>query len=168
MTARDDLVRALEVLAETVKAASAAVQAEYAPVPEPVKAEQPDRFEHRDIDGDWVLVYPHKYPEFQSLLMVETDGDSVRLSQDAVNGLARYLDRYRTDQSDCDPEEVEQCGGTHDRVSVLRLPTDQFYCAGFLSQVAANSSGCSHPRDRHGAQGCVAALGCPCERRNGL
>lgn len=109
---RVDMARALAVLAETARHA-ADLMAAY--VPQSLKAEQPERFEHRDIDNDRVLVYPHDYPEFQSVLMVETDGDSVRLSQDAVNGLAQYLDRYRTDIP-C-PEivgipEGEQCAGT--------------------------------------------------------
>lgn len=100
-------------------------------MPEPVKAEQPERFQHTDTSGDRVLVYPHDYPEFQSVLMVETVGcDSVRLSQEAVNRLAQCLDRYRTDQQDCEgpcspdtngapvtyplPTGFDRCTGTYE------------------------------------------------------
>lgn len=108
-----NLMTAISQLAEAAKLASDRLRDS---LPEPVETEQPERFEHRDIDGDRVLVYPHDYPGFESVLMVETDSDpGVRLSQAAVNRLAQYLDRYRTDQQDCDaPVREHWCGSDSD------------------------------------------------------
>lgn len=76
-------------------------------MPEPAKAEKPDRFEHTDGD-DNLVVRPHH--AFDQTLVTFVNGDGVRLRQDAVNRLAQYLDQYRTDQQDCDVEVPEQCG----------------------------------------------------------
>lgn len=116
----EELVKAMEALAEAAR--NAGLAARVVSLPEPaagvLPAEQPERFEHVDIDGDRVLVYPHDYPEFQSVLMVETEANTnaVRLSQEAVNRLAQYLDRYRTDMPcplPCRGNSMrEECAGT--------------------------------------------------------
>lgn len=82
-------------------------------VPEPVKAEQSVeigsiRFEHTDEDGDWFRVGTRSSKTYPWGL--ETTDNYIHMGQEAVNGLAQYLDRYRTDQQDCDAEVPEQCG----------------------------------------------------------
>lgn len=64
-------------------------------MPEPVKAEKPDRFEHTDGDGDQAVVGEH---HLSGWLRMEVNSSVAHLSPDAVNRLAQYLDQYRTDQ----------------------------------------------------------------------
>lgn len=156
---RQDMNRALSALAKAAQHAGELIAA-YVPKPEPVKAKQPDRFEYRDSDGDRVLVYPHDYPEFESVLMVETDADSVRLSQDAVNGLAQYLDRYRTDVP-CPKivgiPEGEECAGTQHHDGPCSPDADQIGAPVRPQPPEC----CGHLKVNHGPYGCKI-LPCTC------
>ena len=71
----------------------------------------PSWFECTDEDGDRLTVCTQKpdQPEWLMLCCSRSDGDDsvrVQLRQDAINGLAQYLDRYRTDQNDAEPVGV--------------------------------------------------------------
>ncbi len=74
-----------------------------------------DQFEHIDDDGDLVSIGVNHRG-----VMVVSPGDAgmpVRLDQDAVNRLARYLDRHRTDQVDTrEPDSPAEhwCGSDSD------------------------------------------------------
>lgn len=152
-----NLMTAISQLAEAAKLASDRLRDS---LPEPVETEQPERFEHRDIDGDRVLVYPHDYPGFESVLMVETDSDpGVRLSQDAVNRLAQYLDRYRTD-GPC-PGKLghlkyeQQCAGVRGHDGPCSPDADM------IGAPVQPPDCCGHLKQDHGHHGCQV-LPCPC------
>lgn len=147
----EDLVKAMEALAEAARNAGLAARVVKTERPEPVKAGQSDQFECVDRDGDHMSVVPGPLDGEHSLSMRGTTG--AYLNQDAVNGLAQYLDRYRTDQ----PKAV----------AAPDVDLNAFYCAGYDSEQPPRKSGCGHPRRAHGALGCNAVTGCPCERRNG-
>lgn len=59
-------------------------------------AAEPDRFEHTDDDGDSVAVAVTPISRFVLELDTSTTAE-IYLDQDAVNRLAQYLDRHRTD-----------------------------------------------------------------------
>lgn len=172
-----DLVRALAVLAETARHAGEMIAQSL-----PGDAEQPEQFEHTDEDGDTVVMGEHHLPGW---LRASVNDRVVHLSPEAVNGLARYLDRYRTD-TPCPgkPGELrfeDQCAGIQhhdgpcspdaDMIGAPTVDLDQFYCAGYDSEQPPRKSGCGHPRQAHGSLGCNISHGdatqCPCERRGG-
>ena len=104
---------------------------------------EPDRFKYTDEDGDSVSVLPSEpdQPEWLMLCCSGSDGDDpvqVRLRQDAINGLAQYLDRHRTDQNDAEPVGVtslvcDACGHPfHDKLRCGErqlLGTGPYRCA---------------------------------------
>lgn len=75
----------------------------------PATADPSEWFTHTDDDGDTVVFDRTGYP---GRFMVETTEDSeVLLDQDAVNRLAQYLDRHRTDTQCTTFLNGEQCAG---------------------------------------------------------
>lgn len=94
------LIKAMEDLARAARSAGLAARVISLPESEPAKAEKPERFEHTD-GADSLVVRPHH--AFDQTLVTFVNGDGVRLRQDAVNGLAQYLDQYRTDRQ-CSPD----------------------------------------------------------------
>lgn len=124
-------------------------------------ADQPEKFTHTDDHGDGLVVGPMNYyrARYGVLFAEFTEDPSVHLDQDAVNRLAQYLDRYRTDRT--------PCGTEGDKPSPAMDNDDRTEtCAGHVLGAPDHSSGCAHSRLVHGALGCTV-MGCPCVRRNG-
>jgi hypothetical protein len=129
--------------------------AESMPKRHPVKEAVP--FTHSDWDGDTILV-GQVYDGPEGALYVHlAEGKTVHLSPTAVNELAQYLDRYRTDVPQ-DPDAVRTGQPPSHLIGAL--------CAGHFPDRAADKTGCNCFREVHGALGCTVA-GCPCERRGG-
>lgn len=135
--------------------------AESMPKQHPVEKAETKQFEYTDVDGDFVQVghLDGAYDETRVIRVNTQDesGSTVHLSQTAVNELAQYLDRYRTDV----PREPEA-----DRIGQPPSHLIDTLCAGHFPDRAADKTGCDHFREVHGALGCTVA-GCPCERRGG-
>lgn len=124
-------------------------------------ADQPEKFTHTDGHGDGLVVGPMNYyrARYGVLFAEFTEDPSVHLDQDAVNRLAQYLDRYRTDRTPCGTEgDKPSPAMENDDLTEL--------CAGHLLDGPSDSSGCAHSRRYHGIVGCVVT-DCPCVRRNG-
>jgi hypothetical protein len=136
--------------------------AESMPKPHPV-GEKVEPFSHTDPDGDTLEVAP-VYPEPTPCAVLyahKVGGGTVIFDQTAVNELAQYLDRYRTD-------DVEDVADDIDAVRTGQPPSHLIgaLCAGHFPDRAADKTGCDCFREVHGALGCTVP-GCPCERRGG-
>lgn len=119
--------------------------------------EKAEPFSHTDRDGDTVQVAPvYDGPE-GTMYVHLAEGKTAHLSQTAVNELAQYLDRYRTDV----PQEPEA-----DRTGQPPSRLIGALCAGHFPDRTADKTGCDCFREVHGALGCTVT-GCPCERRGG-
>ena len=94
----ETLTKAYEIVGETVRESLAGLKLTGQPEP----ADEPDRFEHTDRDGDWGRIAPGPDP---SELYVNMK--SLYLDQDAVNRLAQYLDLHRTDTADVDARPIK-------------------------------------------------------------
>lgn len=74
-------------------------------------------FEHTDEDGDSLAIGPNQHGQMMAEAL---NSMPVRLDQDAVNRLARYLDRHRTDQVDTrEPDSPAEhwCGRNGDHAA---------------------------------------------------
>ena len=92
----ENLIKASEAVAErTRESLDAMFGLERAP------AAEPDRFVHIDEHGDSFAVAVTPIERFVLELDASTTAE-IPLDQDAVNRLAQYLDRHRTDQADTD------------------------------------------------------------------
>jgi hypothetical protein len=129
----------------------------------PAIGDQLGQFTHTDDYGDTVVF---DRTGRSGRFMVETTEDhEVVLDQDAVNRLAQYLDRHRTD-TQCETDfGGEQCAGTRDHRGECS-PDLSEPCAGHSPDGPPDLRGCGHRKGGHGVAGCMT-LGCPCERRNG-
>lgn len=116
----------------------------------PAIGDQLGQFTHTDDYGDTVVF---DRTGRSGRFMVETTEDhEVVLDQDAVNRLAQYLDRHRTDNTG---------------IGEARYPVDLSEpCAGHSPDGPPDVRGCGHRKGGHSVAGCMT-LGCPCERRNG-
>lgn len=90
----ENLTKAYEVVGKVVREEMAALFG-LRPAAEP----EPDGFEHTDNDGDSVAV---RQGALLGFVYVDVNNDVARLDQSAVNRLAQYLDRHRTDLVDND------------------------------------------------------------------
>lgn len=105
----ESLSQALRVMSDAVREALSGMRL----VSE--SADEPDQFEHIDDEGDSFAVGPNQHGSF--MVNPGENGMPVRLDQDAVNRLARYLDRHRTDQVDTrEPDSPAEhwCGSDSD------------------------------------------------------
>lgn len=131
----ENFIQSLKNLAKAADQVAEAYREQTAQAPAPTGAEA--SFSYRDPDGDLVGVFPHPNPDDSRVLRVATSDDKnattsqTDLSQDAVNRLAQYIDRHRTDT----PKAGVNPG---------------LVCAGF-KQTGADRSGCAHLRSDHGA-----------------
>jgi len=146
---QDALNRVCEQLAESM------------PKPHPTDVVEAEPFTHTDPDGDTILVAPVNGAPKGTVYVHLADGPTAHLSQTAVNELAQYLDRYRTD-------DVEDVADDIDAVRTGQPPSHLIgaLCAGHFPDRAADKTGCDCFREVHGALGCTVP-GCPCERRGG-
>lgn len=97
-----------EIVGETVRKALGGLEREPASVPEePV-------FEYRDAEGDRLILGKNQHG---AMVVQLVEDMPVHLDQDAVNRLARYLDRHRTDMTDTrepDAPAEHGCGSDSD------------------------------------------------------
>ena len=140
-------------------------------------------FRHTDRDGDTLEVAP-VHPgasDYGFLYAHKVGAGTVIFDQTAVNELAQYLDRYRTDVP-CTGLGVNYgCAGTQNHGGLCAEEADDIgagrcgrppshligaLCAGHFPDRAADKTGCNCFREVHGALGCTVP-GCPCERRGG-
>lgn len=119
----ENLTRAYEIVSETVRKALEGLEL--------TSVAEPDRFKHVDHEGDLISVGVN-----QLGVMMVSPGDTgmpVRFDQDAVNRLAQYLDRHRTDQADMrepdtfnargwtGPDDPNRCRGDYEGFRCRRL-----------------------------------------------
>lgn len=144
------------------------------PLPEPVKAEQPEAFEYTDGDGGSLVVV--LYEDRDGWLVTDSTKSSVvHLSPDAVNRLAQYLDQHRTD-TPCSPDadmigapvavREHRCGCTSDHPGhEYVLNRQSVRCRGVSNGMygapVQPPDCCGHLKQDHGHHGCQV-LPCPC------
>lgn len=122
----ESLSQALRVMSDAVREALSGMRL----VSE--SADEPDQFEHIDDEGDSFAVGPNQHGSF--MVNPGENGMPVRLDQDAVNRLARYLDRHRTDlpKPVANPDPMDHwCGRNSDHTAHLYGRDDtELSCSG--------------------------------------
>lgn len=94
----ENVVNAYTGAGKALQEALAVMAASFSPpaVEDEQSAPDPRVFEHVDLSGDRVIFTPH-HSQAGWLQVVTVEDPEVHLDQAAVNRLARYLDRHRTD-----------------------------------------------------------------------
>lgn len=146
----ENFVQGFGAMGEAARKALEGLELTGQPVP---KQPEPDRFKHTDGVGDRLSVGPNQY----GVLVVSQDDDMpVHLDQDAVNRLAQYLDRHRTDTPCPTRFYDEDCAGTRGHDGVCDPDADNL---GAPVNVRGNCLACGH--HAHGSVQCGAHVSGP-------